>query len=245
MATDIVHWYVAQKYNYSSMSWSEGDYDVLTVLSQISNSLVTQTLANKVVCDNVLSLEIVNKINSFLPTKKGVIVQPDEILPTVISLDNLIEVCEKITSLPSNNDFNCYSMKYEVITVAKAFLQTIGRNIRLTRFQFVFTRDQLVPNGTIVCPIQSNVDDTQYYIVTFYGIIGYLLDDNDWMGTYLDSPTASFANNEHPDIHTHLCDDKEIKWVIGNQSDLSQGSQYINSYNDYSDSDDDYYNDYF
>jgi hypothetical protein len=66
-------------------------------------------------------------------------------------------------------------------------------------------------------------------IVTFYGIIGYLLNDKTWMDTYLSSPTASFASNEQPEYHTHLSDGKEAKWIIGDKS----------SYDD-SDSDDMY-----
>jgi len=221
MTMETVHWFVKQKYNWSSRGMIEGDYDELTVIFQTKYIMVSRTLSNKIVSDTnkTLSENIVDKISSFFPIKKGVVVQPDKILPKVISLDNLEDVCEKIASLSSNNDSNFLSAKYEVITIAKAYLQTIGKTPRLTRSQFAFTRDELVENGTLTCSMYPVSEHGTYnMIVTFYGIIGYLLNDKNWMDTYLSSPTASFASNDNPDFHTHLFNGKEEKWIIGPQS---------------------------
>ena len=245
MAMETVYWYVAQKHTYPGMGRLEGDDDVLTVLSQRPDGMLSRMLANTAVSETAtLSIEMVAKINSFLPVKKGVVVRTDEFLPRVISLTNLADVCEKIAALPSNNDPNCCSAKYEVITIAKAYLQTIGRAVRLTYFQFAFTRAELVADGTVVCPIHPPVEWSSGFVVTFYGIIGYLLNDRDWMNTYLKSPTASFASDDNPDVHTHLSGDKEEKWIIGNKSELPRRSRYMSPYpspyGDDSNSDDDF-----
>ena len=241
---ETVHWHVSQKHNYRGMGWREGDYDILTVLSQKPDDMLSRMLGVTVVGENnTMTDEMINKIISFLPVKKGVVVQPDEVLPRVISLDNLADVCEKIASLPSNDDPNCFSRKYEIITVAKAYLQTIGRVVQFTRFQFMFTLNELVADGTVVCPTTPHADDGSLrFVVTFYGLIGYLLGDHNWIDTYVESTTASFASNEHPNVHTHLSGDKEETWIIGNQSELPRRSRYrsydLSSYDD-SDLDDD------
>jgi hypothetical protein len=247
MQRETVNWFVNQKHTYPSMGRLHGDYDVLAVISQKPETMLLLTLINKVVDgDKTLTIDAAKKINSFHPVMKGVVVEPDEVLPSVISLENLTDVCEKIVSFPSNNDRECFSMKYAVITVAKAYLQTIGRYERLTRFQFEFTSAELVADGFVVCP-HGRIS----YLVTFYGIIGYLLGDNDWMNTYLESPTATFASDEDPDVHTHLADDREEKWIIGNRSELLRRRRYISPYSSpygdddsISDDSDDYHDDY-
>jgi hypothetical protein len=242
MTTRQVFWFMPWKYSYQTKS-HDGDYDVLTVC--VENPIVPRTLANKVVGENqTLTDEIANKINGFLFVKAGVLVEPDEILPSVISLADLPEICERIVSCPSNNVRKCFSRKYRVSAIAKAYLQTIGRGVWLTRFQCYFVLNWLAADGFLACPSPSGSYST---LVTFYGIIGYLLGDKDWLDTYLESRTAVFASEDNPAFHTHMIDDHERTWIIGNRSELPARERFLSPYpstyddsDSDSDSDDDY-----
>lgn len=189
-----VLWYVSQKYNWQSNGMIEGDYDELTIIYQEKKIILFKTLSNKITSDTnkTLTPDIIEKIISFLPIKKGVVVVPDEVLPRVISYNNLENVCEKIASSNHNHDFN--NPNHAIISIAKAYLHKIGKNHQLSRSQFLFVRDELVECGTVLCP-DADTELNYRTVVTLYGIIGYLLNDENWIDTYLKTPTVSFVSN--------------------------------------------------
>jgi hypothetical protein len=215
MQVETVDWFVGQKYNDQC---EKGDYDILTVLQQKPKTILLRTLANKIVSKDPLGIDIANHINSFLPVIKGVVVKPDKDFPSVISLENLVDFCEKIVFFTSD-DIESSVFKYEIIRIAKAYLQTIDRYDKLTHFQFEFIRDNLVSRGFVICPGRC---------VTFYGIIGYLVGDREWIDTYLNSHTATFACEEDSDVCTHI---SSYQPPYGNDDIDSDDNNYIDYHN--------------
>ena len=189
-----VLWYVSQKYNWQSNGMIEGDYDELTIIYQEKKIILFKTLSNKITSDTnkTLTPDIIEKIISYLPVKKGIVVVPSEVLPRVISYNNLEDVCEKIASSNHEHDFN--NPNHAIISIAKAYLHKIGKIHQLTRSRFLFVRDELVECGTVLCP-DADTKLNHRTVVTLYGIIGYLLNDENWIDTYLKSPTVFFASN--------------------------------------------------
>jgi hypothetical protein len=200
------------------------DPELLETPKRVSAS-IPETFAGKIGTEQVsLPNTIGAQIRNFLFTNdRCVKLKPDAIQPAIISRRNLVTVCEKMIASPGitafdedGYEYDLSATSYPAVSVAKAYLQSVGRYIRLTREQFIFIRDNFLSRGVFTrhpAGSMSYEDDK----ATVYGVISYLINDRNWMDTYLQAPEAVFA--DVPDIH--WCVSTGLTWHVGDQEQTS------------------------
>jgi hypothetical protein len=159
-------------------------------------------------------------IREFLYTDgKCIYLNKNEILPLVLSIRNLPETCQRLVEAAASdkiNNFDCCT--YSAVSVAKAYLQTIGKYDKLMRWQFEYIHNKFT--GAISF---SYNEDGSFNIITLVRAINYLTDTTSWMTDYLSSPTAIFASSpdEHNDgFHVRIIGEEYLSlWSDGEYSE--------------------------